>query len=323
MFSDMPPKRVRMWIFTTNNYTFLPRLTKELKWLRYGEEVSSTGTPHLQGVLMFIHPKTAPSKLGFWFSKSHWEACKGTIDQNISYTGKEASVEKGTLHEFGDRPLTNMERRKKGAASNVEKYREIIKMSEEGQFDSIKQEYPGDYMRMWTTSKKIRLEACKRTKDDIMKNNTHYWVHGETGSGKSSAVWDKCGHDLYLKQCSKWWCGFNMERFVLIDDFMPSWTGKAALKNWADRYPFRCEYKGGSMVIRPEIIIVTSNYSIDNAGFEEADIAPLKRRFVECDANHFKMFIDFKDKEPVCSAHSALQSVQGNSSLDTPDSRVH
>ena len=44
---------------------------------------------------------------------------------------------------------------------------------------------------------------------------------------------------------NKWWCGYNGEKYALIDDFEPDWTGKAALKRWADRYPFQAEFKGG------------------------------------------------------------------------------
>ena len=39
--------------------------------------------------------------------------------------------------------------------------------------------------------------------------------------------------------------------------------------------------------IRPEHIIITSNYSIDEAGFEPGDVDPIKRRFQEVSVEQF------------------------------------
>ena len=49
---------------------------------------------------------------------------------------------------------------------------------------------------------------------------------------------------------------------MLLDDIHPKWSEKEHLKNWADLFPFVAETKGGSMLIRPARIVVTSNYTI-------------------------------------------------------------
>ena len=46
-----------------------------------------------------------------------------------------------------------------------------------------------------------------------------------------------------------------------MDDLHPKWNEKERLKNWADKFPFQAEFKGGSMLIRPARIVVTSNYT--------------------------------------------------------------
>ena len=91
--------------------------------------------------------------------------------------------------------------------------------------------------------------------------------------------------------CSTLWLQYIV-KWSLIDDYEPEWTGKAALKRWADRYPFQAEFKGGSTVMRPQILIITSNYKIEDAGFLPNDVIPIMNRFIQCNANQFKIFID-------------------------------
>ena len=68
----------------------------------------------------------------------------------------------------------------------------------------------------------------------------------------------------YIKEANKWWDGYREDdpahKTVLIDDLHPKWSEKERLKNWGDRYPFMAEIKGGSILIRPARILITSNY---------------------------------------------------------------
>lgn len=67
---------------------------------------------------------------------------------------------------------------------------------------------------------------------------------------------------------------------VLIDEFSPRQAVLIDhLKTWADRYPIRAETKGSSAVIRPKVIVVTSNYSIEKCFPDEEDQDAIKRRF--------------------------------------------
>ena len=82
---------------------------------------------------------------------------------------------------------------------------------------------------------------------------------------------------------NKWWDGYDNEEVVIMEDFNMEQAKHLAhhLKIWADHYPFMAERKGGSMLIRPKKIIVTSNYHPEEAFGEDktGSLEPIMRRF--------------------------------------------
>jgi len=61
------------------------------------------------------------------------------------------------------------------------------------------------------------------------------------------------------------------------------------LKIWLDRYPFRAETKGGSMLIRPKRIIVTSNHCPEELWRDKPVLCEAIRR--RCAVTHFDILL--------------------------------
>lgn len=239
-----------------------------MKYLIFGYEVGDTGTPHLQGVVIFKNQISKPSK--YFTAQYHFEPMRGTPTEAVDYCKKD-----GTYHEQGDPPKTFMEKSEAGGEANRQRYFAAFEAAKSGLLADI----PPDLMtRHYATYKKIHFDNTPALPANDSLNN--YWVYGPSGTGKSRSVRDFFGESLFVKNQNKWFDGYKNEQFVLIDDVHPTWTGKHNLKQWSDHYPFPGEIKGGTIMMRPEGIIVTSNYSPEEVFLDQVnDLEPIRRRF--------------------------------------------
>jgi len=104
----------------------------------------------------------------------------------------------------------------------------------------------------------LRGIAADHDKPQSVIRDCHvYW--GATGTGKSRRAWLEAGEDAYCKDPrSKFWCGYQGERNVIIDEFRGG-IDIAHLLRWLDRYPVRVEVKGSSRPLVGEHFWITSN----------------------------------------------------------------
>jgi len=235
--------------------------TIECVYLCYGEETApSTGTPHLQGYVVFKSQKrlSGVNKL----FQAHWDVAKGTTEQNYLYCSKD-----GKFIEYGTKPKSPAA---VGSAKH-EKWLDVIRSAKEG---TAEEEYPGEFIRYHSTLLKLYEPDLK-----ILDSYSGLWYCGPPGTGKSKTA-RAMYPDLYDKLLNKWWDGYKDEETVLIDDIDTTHTNMGLfLKRYADHYPFRAEYKGGSKMIRPKTIIVTSNYTIDEIFLDSEMAAAIHRRY--------------------------------------------
>jgi len=264
--------RSRGWCFTINNPTDADKVSvKELgvsgtcKYLICGEEVGEEEkTPHLQGYIHFSNPRllNGVSKI---LPRAHLTLAKGTGSQNRAYCVKEEKI----LVEFGELPKDPKEQGHHGA-----EYWEMIKQSAiDGSIEDVD---PKLYVSLYSQLKAISKDHAKNK--DPMDHTTGAWWYGPSGSGKSRAA-REAYPDAYIKGVHKWWDGYQGQKVVIIEDldkFNVAMGGD--LKRWCDHYSFPAEIKGSGMNIRPELIIITSQYDIHEIWDDQATVDALERR---------------------------------------------
>jgi len=231
----------------------------------YGKEVGESGTPHIQGVVVFKSQMTDTS-VRKKLKGAHVEACKGRLDQNQTYCKKDGDwIEKG---------VAPMSRQEQGQASK-DYYENLAAMARDDKIMELPAEARAKH---WQWLKTERDYFSKKRKLDDTEE-THLWYYGESKTGKSRKARED-HPDAYLKMCNKWWDGYDNEETVLIEDLDAKHDKMCHhLKLWADRYPYLAEYKGGAKKIRPKLIIVTSNFHPGDIWSDPRDLEPIKRRF--------------------------------------------
>jgi len=264
-----------------------------VRFIKYGVEISTTGTKHLQMVVTYKGVKT-PVQVRNQFPGCHVEIA-GCLQRMIAYVGKgtmdssyfktlDNPTEDATygvdaeVFSFGDEPVTKEAARKKGAQSTKKIWDDIKQAAVEGRLDDIDSKV---YVQNYRTLQSIAKDHIKPMPD--LSELKNFWVFGPPGLCKTVWVKDTCKDLQYNKPVSKWWDGYTGQEDVLVDEV----EKKAAdynmghyLKEWAQHKYFLGETKGGMLPIRPKRIFITSNYSIDEIFGEDATmVAALKRRF--------------------------------------------
>lgn len=262
-------KRSRSWIFVINNYSSediakVESFAAKCVYLVYGLEVGASGTPHIQGYLYF--------KSASWFSRvkkafptAHLEPAKGSPEQNRVYCSKD-----GNFQSFGELPVM-------GARNDIESFVQTVRES--------KDKLDEDTLLLHHSSLVARyplfVDRVQRHfhKPEPLKEIENLWYHGPPGTGKT--VTAKQLGTFFIKGPNKWFDGYTDQDILIVEDIEPqhakfiSWF----LKIWADYEPFTAQVKGSSLFIRPKRIVVTSNYSIGEMGWDGPTVDAIRRRF--------------------------------------------
>nr|WAE42615.1 MAG: replication associated protein [Cressdnaviricota sp.] len=266
----MQNARSRSWCFTLNN----PLPTDEQaitslrsKYVTFGREVGSNGTPHLQGFIHFVDAKSLGACRRA-IPRAHWEIRRGSIEQARTYCHKDGDfVEAGT-------PPKDPEQ--KGADESA-RWQSTWENAQRGELDAIDAELR---IRYYATLNRIRTDFMGRLSG--IGRETGIWVWGPSGSGKTTGVIERFP-EAYPKPLNKWWDGYTDQEVIYLDDVDPGhsvWL-PSFLKVWGGGHPFIAEVKGNSRQIIPKLVIVTSQYPIDQVFTDRETREAITRRFIE------------------------------------------
>lgn len=263
---------------TLNNYNNVDLARFELikpnvDYFVYGKEIGESGTPHLQFMVSFKAKKKFNS-VKKMFPGAHLEikSPKSSMLEASDYCKKD-----GDFVEWGTLPK---DQKTAGLKAIADKYADTLAKAK---VNNIAEITPEHQLRYYKTIKQIAHDNKVAPADLTWKEGAppNLWIYGPTRTGKSWRARQICGTDRYLKNAAnKWWDKYDGQKNVLIEDIdlTHSYQG-FYLKIWADKYAFPVEIKTSGDLIRPQVIVVTSNYKIEEIFPDPSIHLPLLERF--------------------------------------------
>jgi len=238
-----------------------------------GKEICpTTGRKHIQGYFYTKQKTSLQAVRKKLKGIGYIEEQRGSFEEAANYC-----KEDGHYVEWGKKPNFELGRGKQQKLN----WQAQLALSKKGQFDEI------DARVQFLHMDKILAHHARELGKNLgpLSELTNEWLYGDAGCGKTHDAWERHnptktdGH-MYIKGANKWFDHYNGEPVVLVDDFdIRDMDCVRSLKHWGDKYPFMAEYKGGSKMIRPLKIIVTSNYHPREIWSNRQDLEPILRRF--------------------------------------------
>lgn len=273
--------RAKAFVYTWNNYNeddekYLRSLAG-VKYGVYGREVApSTGTPHLQGYIVFDNARQFASVVKL-FKKNHVEQAK-RCEEAIEYCKKE-----GNWVQWGVEPVS----RKRRGEMEKDRWDDARKKARVGDFDGIDSDI---FIRYKRTLEQICTESVQVEERKELNN---YWFCGPSGCGKSKLARERYPGAFIKDPMTRWWDGYKGEEAVIVDDFDIYQKAQGGdMKRWSDHYPFQAPIKGGYVTIRPKVVVVTSNYTPEEIWDDEQTREPILRRFNVVKMGEPKPFVE-------------------------------
>lgn len=257
--------RYRNFVFTLNNYTDEDRArfvkNEYINYVVYGLEVApTTGTPHLQGYVELKQQMgiKAIHKHLFGNQKVHIEKRKGSQKQAIDYCKK---INQNPPCEPNTEVFEEGNPTHQGKRSDLS---HIDNMISEGVTLGQVVQQCGNFQQIRYAEK--RFEYKPLSPEYIEKEV--YWHYGETGTGKTRAVYEYIKHrqeedktfDFFRSNIGggQWFTGYNGQQLALLDEVRAGRWPYSTMLELLDGYEVRIPTKGGFTSWNPSIVFITS-----------------------------------------------------------------
>lgn len=210
------------------------------------EIAPTTQQKHFQGFIIWKVKKTLSGckKID---GEAHWEATKGSIEQNIKYCNKEGKATySGSLDGCGQ-----------GSRSDLLEVSRMLKAG--NNIGKVVDQQTSTFIKYSNGIIKAKYYIDKEKAKEWREVTTEvYW--GETGTGKTKkALLDK---DTYILNAPSngivWFDGYDGEKTLVLDDFY-GWIKQHELLRICDGHPYHCQIKGAYTWAKWTKVIITSN----------------------------------------------------------------
>jgi len=255
--------RHRSWCFTVNNFTLgdihnCKYLLKASTYGIFGEEVGEQGTPHLQGYITLVNPRSLDS-LRKTVPRAHWIVAGGSDLDNQTYCSKGTNIYEVGVPRVGQ-----------GSRTDLKEITDQIK-KKEITLEDLMFEYPETYLRY--------SRSLEKMFNAVMKPRTAppqvFWRWGKAGTGKTRYCIDK-HPSHYIKDGTPWWDNYNQQEAIIIDDFDNNIPYRTLLRI-LDRYIYQGQVKGSYVQIDSPYIYITCEFPPDNF-WSGNELAQIERR---------------------------------------------
>lgn len=250
------------------------------------ESCPSTGRPHYQGYVHFSKKCRKSSLNPLSGGKVAWFASKGDYQSNWDYCTKND----GAPFVSGELPETVH-----AGEREQRVWDEAWKSAQGGDLEQVRADIRVRYYPALRT-----IERDFQPKPSNLSDYCNEWIYGDTGSGKSTLARSE-NPDCYPKNTNKWFCGYQGEETILVEDVDPDSAKMLAryIKIWCDKFPFMAEMKGSSRQLRPKKFVFTSQYQIEECFLDPRDAAAIRRRMkVRKMVNYVEVQDTFNEQAP-------------------------
>lgn len=262
--------RPRRIVFTLNNWTEAERSKiRSAPHVRagiIGKEVGESGTPHLQGALLFSKAIVF-STIKALMPRAHIEVMRGQPNEAFEYCRKDKDFE-----EWGDLPKPGKRNDLKTACDKLKDGGTLMDLVHD---DTLCSTFVRNHKGLVLYQDMINRSIPLRTKTII-------WLYGETGVGKTRKAMEVGGLTSYWisNENLKWFDGYASQEVVILDDLRTNHCSFSFLLRILDRYEVDVPIKGGFVRWNPSVIFITAPMP-PKLMFDlkkEGDVAQLTRR---------------------------------------------
>lgn len=245
--------KARNYVFTWNNYSGLLTLDDFdglATYLVYSEEMSSTGTPHLQGYVE-LNQNVPRSRLVLMVPM-FYDRRRGTQREAIAYCKKKDSTWLAGPYEYGAP-------KHQGERSDLFEVKALIDANANDA--KLWEEHFPQCVRYYKSFDKYRLvKAVLKPRQTF--DSFEIFVGG-TGLGKSHDARAKYPNAYWVtrprsRSSGVWWDGYTGQDALIIDEFY-GWIPFDTILRICDQYPHSLEVKGGTVPCMVTKVIITSN----------------------------------------------------------------